>query len=611
MSTIHRKRFAFENRVWLLLVVILLVVTFSGFFVYRNLSDIVNDIVEEARPDETVILMKEMLYDISDAENSVKSYSLTNEAPYLERFNNKVQGLDKKIDRLRELTVDRPETKSDVDSLDSLISKKFVILEDILILRSQYRVDNALDNLLSGIESTSPTTQKTITTTKMQGGNSSAGQQTASQETEDKFFKKIFNKRKDDQKEASDEKITRSDRKNSRNNTEEVADAPEVVEVTQVIETGGGISFDEINQEVNEVKYEESLINRSDREKELMLIMEDKKVMDQVLAIFMRMENGETLSMAEKLAVAEGKSARTKIVIAVFCILACTLLFFAGYAVNSYVKKNNAFKRELEKSKQETEEKNREITDSIVYAQRIQEAILPDLGIMQKYLKDSFILYKPKDIVAGDFYWTIKTDEAVFFAVADCTGHGVPGAMVSVVCNNALNRSVREFGLSKPSEILEKCRDLVIETFSSGNHAVPDGMDIALVAMRLNQPGNDFVKIEYAGANSSMYIMKDNELHEVAADKQPIGKYQIQSGFTNHELTLEKGSSIYLFSDGLADQFGGPVGKKFKYKAFQDLLVANATNTMEHQKRNIDFAFENWKGELEQVDDVCVIGVRV
>jgi serine phosphatase RsbU (regulator of sigma subunit)/CHASE3 domain sensor protein len=604
MGTIQRKRFAFENRVWLLLIVILVVVTFSGFFVYQSLSDIVNDIVEEARPDETVILMKEMLYDISDAENSVKSYSLTNEAPYLERFNTTVMGLENKIDRLRELTVDRPETKSDVDSLDALISKKFVILEDILILRSQYRVDNALDNLLSGIESSSPTTQKTIKTTKVQGGNSSAGQ-----ETEDKFFKKIFNKRKDELKETPDDKTARGDKKNSKTTEPDAGD--EIVEVTEVIESGGGISLDEINQEVNEVKYEESLINKSDREKELVLIMEDKKVMDQVLSIFMRMENGETLSMAEKLAVAEAKSARTKIVIAVFCILACTLLFFAGYAVNSYVKKNNAFKRALEKSKQETEEKNREITDSIVYAQRIQEAILPDLGVMQKYLKDSFILYKPKDIVAGDFYWTIKTDEAVFFAVADCTGHGVPGAMVSVVCNNALNRSVREFGLTRPSEILEKCRDLVIETFSSGNHAVPDGMDIALVAMRLNQPGNGSVKIEYAGANSSMYIMKDNELQEIVADKQPIGKYQIQSSFTNHELTLEKGSSIYLFSDGLADQFGGPVGKKFKYKAFQDLLIANAAHTMELQKRNIDFAFENWKGDLEQVDDVCVIGVRV
>ena len=599
MTKLKQQRFAFENRVWLLLTVILVVVTFSGFFVYNNLSDIVNDIVEEARPDEPVILMKEMLYDISDAENSVKSYSLTNETPYLEKFNAKVTGLDDKIERLRILMTDRPGTQVDVDSLDTLIAQKFYILEDILILRSQYRVDNALDKVLSGIESESVFGERRITTrTEPVKG---------SQDSEDKFFKRVFSKRNsepqvDNAEPETDKKASRNNKKKSKNE--------ETVQVTEIVESNG-ISLDKINEEVSEIKYEESLINRSDREKELALIVEDKRIMDQILSIFVRMENGETLSMKEKLAMAEDKSWRTKILISVFCILACTLLFFAGYAVNRYVKKNNAFKKALEKAKQETDEKNREITDSIVYAQRIQEAILPDIDIMQQYLQDSFILYKPKDIVAGDFYWTVKTNEAVFFAVADCTGHGVPGAMVSVVCNNALNRSVREFGLTKPAQILEKCRELVIETFSSGHHDVPDGMDIALVAMRFDQDSSEGVLIEYAGANSSLYIMNNGEISEIKGDMQPIGKYQLQSPFTNHEVLLEKGNTIYLFSDGLADQFGGPSGKKFKYKAFQDLLVANSANTMELQKRNIDFAFESWRGDLEQVDDVCVIGVRI
>ena len=333
--------------------------------------------------------------------------------------------------------------------------------------------------------------------------------------------------------------------------------------------------------------------------------------MDEILAIFNRMELRETLSMEEKLVLANAQSSKTKSVIAIFCILTCLLLFGAGLMVNKYVVKNDAFKKALRQAKYETDLKNQEITDSILYAQRIQEAILPDKNKMKSYFKQSFILYKPKDIVAGDFYWTVKIDDTVFFAVGDCTGHGVPGAMVSVVCNNALNRSVREFGLKKPSQILEKCRDLVIETFATGNHNVSDGMDIALVAMEQSPQQNGKVEIQYSGANCPLYIVTNGSLQEVAPDKQPIGKYQFQEAFTNHNLLLDNDAVIYLFSDGLADQFGGPKGKKFKYKAFQELLLINSKNEMQLQERNIEFAFNSWRGDLEQVDDVCVIGVRV
>ncbi len=274
----------------------------------------------------------------------------------------------------------------------------------------------------------------------------------------------------------------------------------------------------------------------------------------------------------------------------------------------------------VEEQKAIVEEKNKEITDSIAYAQRLQGAILPPLKLVKEYLPDSFVLFKPKDMVAGDFYWMEITDDKIIFAAADCTGHGVPGAMVSVVCNNALNRAVREFGCKDPASILDKTRELVIETFEKSEEDVKDGMDIAVCAIDRNTN-----VLQFAGANNPLYHLKHldhdvrersvtNETHyikEVKADKQPIGKYAEQKPFTNFETQLNKGDIIYTFSDGFADQFGGEKGKKFKYKPFKKLLLDLMNVSMEDQRAAIDKAFEEWRGHHEQVDDVCVIGVRV
>lgn len=252
------------------------------------------------------------------------------------------------------------------------------------------------------------------------------------------------------------------------------------------------------------------------------------------------------------------------------------------------------------------EEKNQEIMDSITYAKRIQNAILPPSKLVKEYLKDSFILYKPKDIVAGDFYWMEHASGKVLFAAADCTGHGVPGAMVSVVCNNAMNRSVREYGLTEPGEILTKTREIVIEEFEKSEDEVKDGMDIALCSLEGNL-------LKYAGANNPLWIIRKDsvEIEEIKADKQPIGKYFEQTPFTTHNIELQKGDSIYIFSDGYADQFGGEKGKKFKAANFKKLILSIQNNPIEQQSELINEAFENWKGELEQLDDVCVIGVKI
>lgn len=287
----------------------------------------------------------------------------------------------------------------------------------------------------------------------------------------------------------------------------------------------------------------------------------------------------------------------------------------------------------IEKAKELVDEKQTEILDSINYAKTLQEAILPPLNQLTKVLPQSFILYKPKDIVAGDFYWfhmnESENGKTILLAAADCTGHGVPGAMVSVVCSNALNRSVKEFKLTDPGQILNKTRELVIETFEKSAREVKDGMDISLVSFseKNSEDGVRLYTLKYAGANNPLWVIKRNqetsgnpsqaasaegtELVEIKPDKQPVGAHSHAKNFTTHELELKEGDSLYLFTDGYADQFGGEKGKKLKYRYFQSIVLENSSLAMEESAKILDESFENWKGNLEQVDDVCVIGVRL
>ena len=261
---------------------------------------------------------------------------------------------------------------------------------------------------------------------------------------------------------------------------------------------------------------------------------------------------------------------------------------------------------ELTKAYDEIELKNKEILDSITYAKRLQEAILPPDRLVKSYFPQSFILYKPKDIVAGDFYWMENIDDTIFIAAADCTGHGVPGAMVSVVCSNALHRTVKEFRISNPGKILDKVRELVLETFEKSEGEVNDGMDISLLAINKKTK-----EIKWAGANNPLWYVEEKEFMEIRADKQPVGKYIDPHPFTTHQLKLKKDNCLYLFTDGYADQFGGPFGKKFKYKQLQEKLIAMNNNPIEEQKEILNNTFNEWKRDLEQIDDVCLIGIRV
>ena len=264
--------------------------------------------------------------------------------------------------------------------------------------------------------------------------------------------------------------------------------------------------------------------------------------------------------------------------------------------------------QEINHQKELMEEKNKEIIDSINYAKRLQHAILPDFEEMYEGLGDSFLLYKPKDIVSGDFYWLFKDGDSLLVATVDCTGHGVPGAMVSVVGANSLDRCVREFHLRKPSEILEKLSDLVTHTFATEQYEVHDGMDISLV--HYNRKTRE---IQYCGAHNPLWVIPADrdEIVETKANKQPVGRYEYRKPFTNHTFQMNKGDTVYLFSDGYADQFGGPLGKKFKYSTLKKLLLDNCREPMMIQHAVLDENFENWRGSLEQNDDVCMIGFRI
>lgn len=263
---------------------------------------------------------------------------------------------------------------------------------------------------------------------------------------------------------------------------------------------------------------------------------------------------------------------------------------------------------ELVEQKEIIEEKNKHITDSIIYAKRIQDATLPSIGKVRNFLDDSFVLFKPKDIVSGDFYWIEEAGDTILFSVVDCTGHGVPGAFLSLIGHNSLNQIVNELGIYEPADILYELDKIVYRTLQNNLEKtnIKDGMDMSIVAYNKNTK-----EITFSGAFNPLYLVIDGELTEIKGDKIAIGSGQTEKAYRNHKIQLKEGDCIYLFSDGYADQFGGPKGKKFKYSKFKELLIEYHDQPMMRQHDILDMTIEDWQGDLEQLDDVCVIGMRV
>ncbi len=269
------------------------------------------------------------------------------------------------------------------------------------------------------------------------------------------------------------------------------------------------------------------------------------------------------------------------------------------------------FENELKKKNELVSEKNKEITDSINYAKRIQRAILPSEEELSKALKNYFVLYHPKDIVSGDFYWGINTTTATngnslsVIAAIDCTGHGVPGAFMSMLGYTLLNQTIKNSKINSPADALDFLNTELPKNLKSYGQetSIRDGMDMALCAIDFENK-----KMYFSGANNPCWIIRNNEVIELKADKQPISAStdMEKKPFTNQQFDLETSDTVYLFTDGYADQFGGPKGKKFKYKQLEELLIEIYTYSPEQQSEIMKQRFEEWKGDLEQVDDVLV-----
>ncbi len=293
-------------------------------------------------------------------------------------------------------------------------------------------------------------------------------------------------------------------------------------------------------------------------------------------------------------------------------ILSTASIFgFISYRTNSIKKENKILENKVSERTKELAEKNRDITSSIEYAKRIQEAILPSKDLIFSKLKNAFILYKPKDIVSGDFYWFGEKGDFKIIAVVDCTGHGVPGAFMSMIGHNLLNQIVSEKGFSDPGKILEELHKGVQGALKQGHNDVDtnDGMDVAMMA--LNTETRECL---WAGAFRGLVIINDEgEIDKIEGNKYPVGGAQLDSErvFTTHKRQLQKNDCVYMSTDGYADQFGGPKGKKFMVRQFHDNLKSVHQYSVAEQQKELENQFNEWKGNFEQIDDVLVIGIKV
>lgn len=276
---------------------------------------------------------------------------------------------------------------------------------------------------------------------------------------------------------------------------------------------------------------------------------------------------------------------------------------FGGFMYNRF-KVSQKQKLIIEKQKEIVDEKQLEILDSIHYAKRIQNALMANADFINQHLQHNFILFHPKDIVSGDFYWAVEHNDKFYLAVCDSTGHGVPGAFMSLLNMGFLTEAIKEKNIAKPNEIFDYVRQRLIASMS--NEGQKDGMDGILICY--DKTTNI---LEYSAANNEPILIRNNQVIELSKDRMPIGKGERTSPFTLHSIELKSDDSLYLYTDGYADQFGGTKGKKFKYKQLNDLLLHLKDTSLNNQRIELEQAFANWKGNHEQVDDVLVIGIKI
>lgn len=348
-----------------------------------------------------------------------------------------------------------------------------------------------------------------------------------------------------------------------------------------------------------------------------------KLVQEESRLEFEKKEQALKMEQDKQNAIAEAESKKQRVIIWSASVGLLLFIVFSGFIYNRF-RVTNKQKKIIEEQKglmeeknsaleianAEVAQKNKDITDSIQYAKRIQRALLASDTLLKKNLPEYFVLYKPKDIVSGDFYWANFVNGKFLIITADCTGHGVPGAFMSLLNISLLNEITLQRKITRPDEVLNHVRDQIIAILNPEGTETEskDGMDCMLCSFDIKNS-----QLEFAAANNPLWILKNGktEIDEYKPDKQPVGFHSVYKPFSLQSTALERGDTVYAFTDGFADQFGGPKGKKFKYKQLEDLILANAHLPMHEQRNVLEKTFVSWQGELEQIDDVLIIGVRI
>jgi len=362
-----------------------------------------------------------------------------------------------------------------------------------------------------------------------------------------------------------------------------------------------GVNFfnaDNLLLKANQLKLEEENIAKEELLKDASNVISVQKdsivIKNKALDKSAETIETQTSEITEKSGVIE--SQKTIIFVGILSFVIISILLVLLYFINKKRKLNLL----------ELKDKSKHITDSLNYAKNIQNAILPDSRFFSSSFKDHFVFFAPKEIVSGDFYWAEEHAGKMYFAVADCTGHGVPGAFLSLVCSRILSKVIKEGNVVEPCKILDAV-SLELEVFFSKNEKkINDGMDISLICL-------DEVKKEiiFSGAHNNLLYVKDGEMSSIAGDKQPVGAYDYKKAFTQKVISMDVADTIYLFSDGFPDQFGGARDKKFSKRRFKELLLAIEQLSMSEQHVKIEHEFLKWRGDAEQIDDVTVVGFKI
>lgn len=345
------------------------------------------------------------------------------------------------------------------------------------------------------------------------------------------------------------------------------------------------------------ISYKDSLFNTEN---------EKKMLATQMNYNFEKEKSLITAKQEEQNKISELNSKRQQIIIISTIILLVLVVFITVLVYRSYLQKNKA-NQVISHQKELVEEKQKEILDNITYAKRIQTSRLPSQSFINENAKNNFVMFQPKDIVSGDFYWATKNHNKFYLATADCTGHGVSGSMMSMLNISILNEVVNERGISTTGDILNETRKEIIKSLNpNGNENVSDGMDCTLCAFDFENK-----TLEYSSANNNFYIVRNGEIMNIKADKMPVGLGVKLDSFTTNTIQLESGDVVYTLSDGYCDQFGGENNKKFKAKQFEQLLLNIQNKNMSEQKQILTDIFNNWTKGYEQTDDVLVIGIKI